>query len=40
VGYLLARLAGCRLAESLEAGCRAASAIISRFPRRSIAPAT
>ena len=36
-GYLLARLGGCGLAESLEAGCRAASAIISRFPRRSIA---
>lgn len=37
-GYLLARLGGCGLAEALEAGCRAASAIISRFPRRSIAP--
>lgn len=37
-GYLLARLGGCGLGESLEAGCRAASAIISRFPRRSIAP--
>jgi ribokinase len=37
-GYLLARLAGCGLGESLEAGCRAAAAVISRFPRRSIAP--
>ena len=37
-GYLLARLGGCELAESLAAGCNAASAIISRFPRRSIGP--
>ncbi len=37
-GYLLARLGGCGLTESLKAGCNAASAIISRFPRRSIAP--
>jgi sugar/nucleoside kinase (ribokinase family) len=36
-GYLLARLDGAALAESLAAGCRAASAIIARFPRRSIA---
>jgi len=36
-GYLLARLGGCGLGESLAAGCNAASAIISRFPRRSIA---
>jgi len=36
-GYLLARLDAARLAESLAAGCRAASAIIARFPRRSIA---
>jgi sugar/nucleoside kinase (ribokinase family) len=36
-GYLLARLDGAGLAESLAAGCRAASAIITRFPRRSIA---
>ena len=35
--YLLARLDGAGLAESLAAGCRAASAIIARFPRRSIA---
>jgi ribokinase len=36
-GYLLARLEGAGLAESLAAGCRAAAAIITRFPRRSIA---
>jgi ribokinase len=36
-GYLLARLEGAGLAESLAAGCRAAAAIIARFPRRSIA---
>jgi ribokinase len=36
-GYLLARLDGAGLPESLAAGCRAASAIIARFPRRSIA---
>ena len=36
-GYLLARLDGAGLAASLAAGCRAASAIIARFPRRSIA---
>lgn len=35
-GYLLARLDGAGLAESLAAGCRAASTIISRFPRRLI----
>jgi ribokinase len=35
-GYLLARLDGAALAEALAAGCRAAAAIISRFPRRSI----
>ena len=37
-GYLLARLRGAGLADSLAAGCRAASTIISRFPRRSIGP--
>jgi ribokinase len=37
-GYLLARLDGCGLADSLAAGCNAATAIISRFPRRPIAP--
>jgi ribokinase len=36
-GYLLARLDGAGLEESLAAGCRAAAAIISRFPRRSLA---
>jgi len=36
-GYLLARLDGAGLAESLAAGCEAASSIIARFPRRSIA---
>jgi ribokinase len=36
-GYLLARLDGAALPEALAAGCRAASAIISRFPRRSLA---
>jgi ribokinase len=36
-GYLLARLDGAGLAESLAAGCEAATAIIARFPRRSIA---
>jgi ribokinase len=36
-GYLLARLNGCGLAESLAAGCNTASTIIARFPRRSIA---
>jgi len=35
-GYLLARLDGAGLAASLAAGCRAAAAIISRFPRRSL----
>lgn len=35
-GYLLARMDGAPLAEALAAGCRAAAAIISRFPRRSI----
>jgi ribokinase len=33
-GYLLARLSGAELADSLSAGCSAAAAIISRFPRR------
>ncbi len=37
-GYLLAQLEGVGLAECLKAGCAAASAIIARFPRRSIAP--
>jgi sugar/nucleoside kinase (ribokinase family) len=36
-GYLLARLDGAGLAESLAVGCRSASAIIARFPRRAIA---
>ena len=36
-GYLLARLDGAGLAESLAAGCEAATAIIARFPRRSMA---
>jgi sugar/nucleoside kinase (ribokinase family) len=36
-GYLAARLSGHDLREALEAGCRAAASIISRFPRRSIA---
>jgi ribokinase len=36
-GYLLARLEGADLATSVARGCRAASAIISRFPRHSIA---
>jgi ribokinase len=35
-GYLLARLEGAGLEESLAAGCRAAAAIISRFPRRTL----
>ncbi|HVN47125.1 MAG TPA: carbohydrate kinase family protein [Steroidobacteraceae bacterium] len=37
-GYLLARLDGAGLAAALAAGCRAATAIIARFPRRAIAP--
>ena len=37
-GYLLARLDGAGLEQALAAGCRAAAAIISRFPRRSLAP--
>ena len=37
-GYLLARLEGASLGDCLKAGCAAASAIIARFPRRSIAP--
>ena len=35
-GYLLARLRGVGLADSVAAGCRAASTIISRFPRHSL----
>ncbi len=35
-GYLLERLAGSGLEASLASGCRAAAAIISRFPRRGI----
>ena len=35
-GYLVARLNGHELSGALEAGCRAAASIISRFPRRSI----
>ncbi len=37
-GYLLAQLKGAPLEDSLAAGCRAATAIISRFPRRRILP--
>ena len=37
-GYLLARLEGRSLQASLSAGCTAAAAIISRFPRAGIAP--
>jgi sugar/nucleoside kinase (ribokinase family) len=37
-GYLLARLEGSDLTDSLAAGCRAAAAVITRFPRRSIKP--
>jgi ribokinase len=37
-GYLVARLNGHDLGGALEAGCRAAASIISRFPRRSIKP--
>ena len=37
-GYLLARLCGGALVDSLAAGCRAASTIIARFPRRSLGP--
>jgi sugar/nucleoside kinase (ribokinase family) len=36
-GYLLARLDGAALAGALAAGCRAATAVIARFPRRSLA---
>ena len=36
-GYLLARQDGSTLPEALAVGCRAASSIISRFPRRSLA---
>jgi ribokinase len=35
-GYLLARLNGADLATAVASGCQAASAIISRFPRRTI----
>lgn len=37
-GYLLGRLDGQNLAQSLAAGCLAASSIISRFPRQQIRP--
>jgi len=37
-GYLAARLNGHDLSGALDAGCRAAASIISRFPRRSITP--
>ena len=37
-GYLLARLEGSDLTDALAAGCRAAAAVITRFPRRSIQP--
>ena len=36
-GYLLARLDGAGLAESVAAGCDAATSIIGHFPRRAIA---
>jgi ribokinase len=36
-GYLLARIDGAGLGESLAAGCEAATSIIARFPRRAIA---
>jgi ribokinase len=36
-GYLLARLDGAGLVESVAAGCEAATSIIARFPRRAIA---
>lgn len=37
-GYLAARLSGAGVQDALGAGCRAASAIIGRFPRQAIAP--
>jgi len=37
-GYLLGRLSGYDLQDALMAGCNAASAIISRFPRGHIKP--
>jgi sugar/nucleoside kinase (ribokinase family) len=37
-GYLLARLNGHDLDESLRAGCNAAASVIARFPRRQIRP--
>lgn len=37
-GYLAARLNGHDLGGALDAGCRAAASIISRFPRRSLTP--
>jgi ribokinase len=37
-GYLAARLSGHDLGGALDAGCRAAASIISRFPRRSLTP--
>ena len=37
-GYLLGRLNGYDLQDSLIAGCNAAASIISRFPRRQIRP--
>lgn len=37
-GYLLARLEGSDLTTALAAGCRAAAAVITRFPRKSIQP--
>lgn len=37
-GYLHARLSGCDLTTSLDAGCTVASSIISRFPRHAILP--
>jgi sugar/nucleoside kinase (ribokinase family) len=35
-GYLLARLHGAKLDEALAAGCKAAAAILSSFPRRTL----
>jgi sugar/nucleoside kinase (ribokinase family) len=37
-GYLLARLEGSDMSNALSAGCRAAAAVITRFPRKSIKP--
>ncbi|CDG82435.1 carbohydrate kinase family protein [Janthinobacterium agaricidamnosum] len=37
-GYLAARLQGASLAQALSTGCRAAVAILTRFPRHTIVP--